>query len=192
MIAYLDVNMTCWAICSIWSFAFILKEDGGRFAIPWLVIDLNWFLEGIQNRRLVNHRLWSHENLNDDTHLHVDRFIGGVSMKNLGQLMFTGLNGYVVDDKSQSLLSQENINRLRNIPICFIHGSNNAVYIPESTMTSYDILRNKFESSNYERWVFEKYGHLDCWMGKSAHIDVFPHVEQHIKKTVAALVAHAV
>jgi len=109
-------------------------------------------------------------------------------MKNLKQLMFTGTRGYVVDDSSECLVTPDNVARLRDIPIFFIHGGQNQVYSPESTMRSYDILRERFGSSQYERWVFEGRGHLDCWMGVSCNMDVYPRVEEHIKKTISRLV----
>lgn len=94
-------------------------------------------------------------------------------------------NGFVVNNDLQSLVTVQNIERLRDIQILFIHGGQNAVYSPESTMRSYDSLRDQLDSSHYERWVFEERGHLDCWMGKSSYMDVYPVVEQHARKTIA-------
>jgi hypothetical protein len=131
-------------------------------------------------------RLWSHRGLNEATHDNLNSFIGGVSMTNLRHLMFMGSHSYVVDDASRSILTDENIERLRNIPIFFIHGGHNTVYSPESTLKDYDLLRDKFGASQYERWVFEDKGHLDCWMGKGSFIDLYPRVEQHASKTMGA------
>jgi hypothetical protein len=132
--------------------------------------------------------LWSHQNFNDATHTNLGSFVGGVSMKNLKQLMFMGTHGYVVNNDEQTLLTPENIQRLHDIPILFIHGGKNTCYAPESTMKCYDLLRHKFngDSSLYERVVFESKGHLDCWMGKNSYLDVYPHVEEHAKATIIA------
>jgi hypothetical protein len=132
--------------------------------------------------------LWSHQNFNAATHTNLDSFVGGVSMKNLKQLMFMGTHGYVVDNDEQTLLTPENIKRLHDIPILFIHGEKNTCYSPESTMKCYDLLRRKFtgDSSLYERVVFENRGHLDCWMGKDSYLDVYPQVEEHAKATIVA------
>jgi hypothetical protein len=133
-------------------------------------------------------RLWSHQNFNEATHRDLNNFLGGVSMKNLEQLMFMGTHGYVVDNDENSLLTVENLQRLRDIPILFIHGEKNTCYSPESTMKCYDVLRHTFnhDSSLYERVVFESRGHLDCWMGKQSYLDVYPQVEQHARTTIIA------
>jgi hypothetical protein len=122
--------------------------------------------------------------LNDATHDNLDKFVGGVSIPSLQQLMYTATHGWAVDNAFNSLLTEENIERFKNIPIFFIHGENNAVYTPESTKMSYDLLREKFGEAQYERWVFENKGHLDCWMGKGSYLDVYPKVEEHAKKTI--------
>jgi hypothetical protein len=133
--------------------------------------------------RMADFRLWTHDNFNEATHLNLGNFLGGVSMNCLNHLMFMGREGYVVDNTLHSLLTPKNIQRLENIPILFIHGSNNAVFNPESTMKDYDLLRERFGSGSYERVEYAGKGHLDCWMGKASFEDVYPRVEQHARKT---------
>jgi pimeloyl-ACP methyl ester carboxylesterase len=125
------------------------------------------------------YRLWSHKGLNESTHHNLASFVGGVSMKNLQQLMFMGSNNYIVDNEMTSLLTPENLWRLEDIPILFIHGGQNAVYNPRSTEMDYDTLRETFGATNYKRYVFEEKGHLDCWMGKASFRDLYPRVEEH-------------
>ena len=132
-------------------------------------------------------RLWSHICLNETTHENLNHFVGGVSMRNLKQLLHMGTQGYIINNSFESLLTDENIERLRNIPILFIHGTNNGVYSPESTLKDYDLLSDKLDASMYDRWLFDDHGHLDCWMGKSSFIDVYPKVEQHARTTITAM-----
>jgi hypothetical protein len=132
----------------------------------------------------IDFRLWTHANFNEATHLKLGSFLGGVSMNCLNHLMFMGREGYVVDNTFQSLLTPKNIRRLENIPILFLHGSDNAVYNPESTMKDYDLLRERFGGDNYERVEYAGKGHLDFWMGKASFGDVYPRVEQHARKTI--------
>jgi hypothetical protein len=142
-------------------------------------------LEGINlERQSLIPRLWVHRNLNDATHQNIGSFIGGISMDNLQKLMFMGSNGFVVDNNETSLVTHKNLERLRDIPIQFIHGGENTVYSPESTEKDYDLLREKFGSEHYERAMFQERGHLDCWMGKTSFRDVYPAVETHAKKTI--------
>jgi hypothetical protein len=105
-------------------------------------------------------------------------------MRHLRQLMYMGSHGYVVNNKFESLVTPENIERLKDIPILFIHGEKNTCYAPESTMMSFDSLRKHFGGDNYQRWVFGGYGHLDCWMGKGSYMEVYPKVEQHALETI--------
>ena len=100
--------------------------------------------------------------------------------------MFMGYNGYIVDNNSNTLLTSENIERLRGIPIFFIHGNENAVYDPISTMKDLDLLTETFgnQKSLYDRQLFLDKGHLDCWMGHESHNDVYFQVEQHARATI--------
>ena len=108
-------------------------------------------------------------------------------MRHLRQLMYMGSHGHVVTNTIKTLVTPENIERLKGIPIFFVHGEKNACYAPESTMMSYDALRSQFGGDNYQRWVVEDYGHLDCWMGKRSYQIVFPRVEQHALEIITKL-----
>ena len=105
-------------------------------------------------------------------------------MDNLELSRYMGVEGHVVDSHHKSLVTNENLERLRDIPILFIHGGKNAVYSPEGTMKDYDLVREKLDSSLYERYVFEDKGHLDPWMGKASFMDVYPRVEEHARNVI--------
>lgn len=128
--------------------------------------------------------LWTHKNLNEATHRELANFLGGTSMRSLGHLMSIGRLGHVITNppKSINLLTPYNIARLKGIPIFFFSGADNAVYAPEATDVSYTILRDAHGPNDYERVVFERRGHLDCWMGFDAHKDVYPRVREHVDK----------
>lgn len=53
---------------------------------------------------------------------------------------------------------------------------------PESTYLSYGLLRSTFGREDYEREVVEGYGHLDCWMGTKAYVNVYPMVRMRVDK----------
>ena len=107
-------------------------------------------------------------------------------MRNLEQLMEMGRTHTVVNNQHENLVTPENIERLRDIPILFIHGEDNAIWDPQSTKLSYDALREKLNMSQYERVTFKGKGHLDCWIGKDSFWDVYSRVEQHADKIIAA------
>ncbi|KAL6302977.1 hypothetical protein BKA93DRAFT_827054 [Sparassis latifolia] len=141
---------------------------------------------------LVFGRLWSHQNLNSQTHSVLSDFLGGVSMRALSHLMHMGTSGVVTTwpgpraadqhEPPVSLVDKANLARLEGVPIFFFSGSENVVYAPSATDVSYTTLRNAFVRGRYERDVFDGFGHLDCWMGERAAGVVWPRVRQHIIK----------
>jgi hypothetical protein len=80
----------------------------------------------------------------------------------------------------EDLLTQTNLERLKGLSICLLSGAENAVWSQQSTKSSYDLLRRYFPEAKYERIVVNGYGHLDCWMGKHAHVEIFPRVARHL------------
>ena len=100
-------------------------------------------------------------------------------MKSLQHLMYMGTHGCVTDNNNQSLVTDQNLERLRDLPILFISGSENVVYSPETTDKSYTKLTTTFQQQGYQCEAIEGYGHLDCWMGKDAVKDVYPRVLTH-------------
>ncbi|KAF2458980.1 hypothetical protein BDY21DRAFT_282680 [Lineolata rhizophorae] len=136
---------------------------------------------------LVFGKLWSHRNLNEATHSQLDRFTGGVSIKNLRHLMKMGVKGRVLDaDAKDTLFTDANLERLRNIPIFFLSGVENTVYAPEATLTSYVMLRRLFGEKGYERVEFIGRGHLDCWMGaeEAGHGGVYELVRKKMERVI--------
>lgn len=105
-------------------------------------------------------------------------------MRSLAHLMSMGSRGWATTNPpiSTNLVTPYNISRLKGIPIFLFSGAENAVYAPESTDVSYTMLRDANGADDYERFVFEGRGHLDCWMGVTAHEDVYPRVREHVDK----------
>lgn len=86
----------------------------------------------------------------------------------------------------EDLVTSENLERLRALRICWLSGGENAVWSLQSTQRSFDLFRESFPEGDYERVVVRGYGHLDCWMGERAHMDVFPRVERHLQRCEGA------
>jgi hypothetical protein len=107
-------------------------------------------------------------------------------MRCLNHLMAMGTAAHALTNLPErvNLVTPENLARLSGIPILFISGAENAVFVPESTDMSYTTLYNVHGKNWYEREVFEGRGHLDCWMGATAFKDVYPRVERHVTKVL--------
>jgi cholesterol oxidase len=72
-----------------------------------------------------------------------------------------------------------------SIPISFIHGGENACFLPESTARTLAKLSARNGAHLYDRHVIPKYGHIDCIFGKSAVVDVYPKMLAHLEETAA-------
>lgn len=95
--------------------------------------------------------------------------------------MNSARRGYVTtNDPSVSLVTPENMDRLKGIPILFLSGTGNMVFTVENTDASYTTLCNAHGRQWYEREVFAGKGHLDAWMGATAYQDVYPRVKRHV------------
>ncbi len=133
---------------------------------------------------LVFGRCWNHNNLNEATHRQIDRFFGGVNMRQLALLMRMGYDGNVMANgpEFERLTTPENIQRLKGIPIMLFVGRDNAVLSPEATERTYETLCETFEDGEYKRKVVPGYGHLDGWMGRNAWKDVYPFVREELDR----------
>lgn len=125
--------------------------------------------------------LYEHDQLNEATHEALGDMFGEASMSALGDVTRMVRAGQVLD-------SQENDTYLPHlermaIPIRFIHGEENACYLPISTERTFDALCKRNGSSLYSRVVIPKYGHIDCIFGKDASRDVYPHIREHLDAT---------
>ncbi|KAL2269710.1 hypothetical protein VTJ83DRAFT_1894 [Remersonia thermophila] len=130
-------------------------------------------------------RCWSHANLNEATHRHVDRFFGGVNMRLMDLLMRMGAGGGVLANEPgyEPLVTPENVQRLRGLPVMLFSGRENAVLSPEATERTYETLCQTFgDSGEYRRRVVPGYGHLDGFMGRNAWKDVYPFVREEVDR----------
>lgn len=139
-------------------------------------------------------RCWSHANLNEETHRHIDKFFGGSNLTLVHLLMRMGRRGHVSTNGPAfaELTTDENIERLRGIPMLLLSGGDSDVLSPQATEMTYERLCRKFGLSaggarpglQYRRRVIPGYGHLDCWMGRDACRDVYPIVLEEIDRVV--------
>ncbi|KAG8408450.1 hypothetical protein J3458_019485 [Metarhizium acridum] len=139
-------------------------------------------------------RCWSHYNLNEATHRHMDRFFNGANMTLMPLLMRMGRFGAVSTNGPayEDLTSADNVERLRGIPFFFFSGGDSDVLSPMATQKTYERLCNTFGVSagrdgggiQYRRKVIPGYGHLDGWMGRNAWRDVYPMVREEVDRVV--------
>ncbi|HLX90495.1 MAG TPA: hypothetical protein VKR32_02355, partial [Puia sp.] len=68
-----------------------------------------------------------------------------------------------------------------DLPITFVHGSENQCFKPESTEISFNTLKSLNPGQRYSRHVVDGYGHIDCIFGKNAYRDVYPYMLEHLE-----------
>ena len=62
------------------------------------------------------------------------------------------------------------------LPINFMTGEHNRMFVPAGLQRTYDTLRRGNGPEQYRHTVFKDYAHLDLWLGTNAERDVWPTV----------------
>jgi pimeloyl-ACP methyl ester carboxylesterase len=60
------------------------------------------------------------------------------------------------------------------LPISFITGEHNKMFVPEGLQRTYDMLRGAHGPQDYTHHIIKDYAHLDLWLGTNAERDVWP------------------
>jgi cholesterol oxidase len=122
--------------------------------------------------------LYEHAQLNEPLHANLQELFGVHDIRLFSQLAAMVRAGHVVDAAGEDVYLPH-LDRM-NLPLGFIHGSENRCYLPVSTQTTFDLLVERFGAAQYERHVIPGYGHLDCIFGKNAAVDVYPVIARYL------------
>lgn len=125
--------------------------------------------------------LYEHDQLNDATHDALGEMFGEATLTAMDGLTKMVRAGHVVDNHGNDTYLPH-LDRMA-IPMRFIHGEENACYLPESTERTYEALRKQNDPGLYSRVVIPNYGHIDCIFGKNAAADVYPFITEHLDAT---------
>jgi cholesterol oxidase len=68
------------------------------------------------------------------------------------------------------------------VPINFITGEHNKMFVPKGLQRSYETLRKAHGPSLYKHDVIPSYAHLDLWLGANAERDVWPTALAELEK----------
>ncbi|WP_118181670.1 GMC family oxidoreductase N-terminal domain-containing protein [Paraburkholderia phosphatilytica] len=121
---------------------------------------------------------YRHARLDDTLHRNLQELFGVHDITLFEHLATMVRAGHVTDVDGNEVY-MPHLDRLR-LPIAFIHGEQNEVYVPESTQETYDALVALHGADLYERHVVDGYGHIDCIFGKTADVDVYPLIVRHL------------
>jgi cholesterol oxidase len=125
--------------------------------------------------------LYEHDQLNRLTHDNLHELFGICHMDIFKHLALCAREGQIVtaEGKDAYLPHWERL----NLPITFIHGAENASYLPETTERSFKKLVEVHGPEKYARHVIPNYGHIDCIFGQNAVQDVYPYILSALDKT---------
>jgi choline dehydrogenase-like flavoprotein len=120
---------------------------------------------------------YAHSQLNEATHDALGRIFGEISTEPFLQLAQMLRYGHVVDARGGNTY----MNRPENIdiPVDFVAGGQNRIFLPETTLRTLRWLHATHQDAApdmFTRQVFEDYAHLDMFIGKHAHQEVFPYL----------------
>jgi cholesterol oxidase len=122
-----------------------------------------------------------HAQLNDITHESLPGMFGVGNVKALRHLSRMTKKGRAVTFEGGNDYF-EHPERLA-IPILFLHGDRNYIFMPEGSARTVRWLRRKNGPGLYRRIVLKGYAHLDTIIGRNAARDVFPHIVEHLDRT---------
>lgn len=125
--------------------------------------------------------LYEHEQLNSPTHDALHEMFGVANIHAMGHLALMVRAGGLRSVDGQDIYLPH-LGRLA-VPITFIHGAENACFLPESTAKTMDLLAQRNGAHLYRRHVIPDYGHIDCMFGKRAALDVYPRILEHLEST---------
>jgi hypothetical protein len=119
--------------------------------------------------------LWSHENLNASTHDWLADEFGHVPVTFFAQMDRCVRAGHLVSTGGHPELPDDLVRRPPQTDARFVllAGADNRCFLPESQERTFAYLEGLRPGHNALH-VFERYGHLDIFMGQHAARDVFP------------------
>jgi pimeloyl-ACP methyl ester carboxylesterase len=129
--------------------------------------------------------LWSHQNLNPQTHEWLKGEFGPVPLSFFEQMKRCINRGHLVAVEGDKRLPDDFTREppQTDARFAFFAGAQNVCFLPESQRQSFqyfDAQRPRYHSLH----VIEGYGHLDMFMGQHAARDVFPLMLEELEKPV--------
>src|SRR5690606_22867965 len=126
--------------------------------------------------------LWSHENLNPETHEWLKGEFAKVPMSFFKQMARCVNRGHLVSVEGYRELPGDFVRQKprTDARIAFFSGRDNRCFLPESQRRSHRFfLQTRKDHAYYE---VPGYGHLDMFMGKNAARDVYPLMARELER----------
>jgi cholesterol oxidase len=124
-----------------------------------------------------------HDNMDERTHGTMHELFGPTDMTMMVQLSRMARAERIVDAGGADRYLSD-LSGLR-LPVTLLSGSENRVWVPESTARSHQLLSDALGQDLVRREVVEGYGHQDVFIGARAAADTFPVVLRHLDRANA-------
>lgn len=122
---------------------------------------------------------YAHAQLNHETHVALREMFGPLSTVPFQQLSDIVARCSAVDAAGNDIY-MPNVAKLA-LPIDFIAGARNLLFLPESSRRTFDWLVAHNGGDHYTRRVFAEYAHMDFWIGRRANVDIYPYVLERLQ-----------
>jgi hypothetical protein len=128
--------------------------------------------------------LWSHANLNEETHVWLRREFAKVPITFFAQMVKCVQHGHLVSVDGLSQLPSDFVQRPPHTDarFAFFAGVHNHCFLPESQQKTFEYF-DKHASNRHSLHLLQNYGHLDPFIGKDASRDVFPLMYKELEGT---------
>lgn len=124
--------------------------------------------------------VYKHDQLNEATHAAIHEMFGIANLTTFNHISRMVRTGHIVD-KHGADTYLPHLDRLA-IPITFLHGAENHLFLPEGTLETLQTLARANDASLYQRIQFADYAHMDCFIGKNAAQDIFPTIVSELDR----------
>jgi hypothetical protein len=139
--------------------------------------------------------MYRHQNLAPETHLHerLADLNGAVDVgyyRHIRKIVRAGCAvKFDPDDPAHSLLPDDYLARAERIltPVLFMTGDRNRVFT-DSNIVCHRVL-DRLAPGRHELLVLEGYGHIDPFIGRNAHVDVFPSIVDFLRRNATGTAA---
>lgn len=130
--------------------------------------------------------VYKHAMLNEATHAAIHEMFGVANTTTFNHIAKMVRAEKIVDkDGGDTYLTDANLKRLA-IPITFLHGAENHLFLPEGSMRTLKTLAQANDATLYDRIEFPNYAHMDCFMGRDTARDIFPTIVSALDRHNAA------
>ena len=127
--------------------------------------------------------LWSHANLNDETHNWISQEFAQVPLTFFEQIVQCIHAGHLVAVENRPELPKDFVAQAprTDARFAFFAGLNNLCFTPESQHQTFEYF-DKQKPGYHSYRPIANYGHLDIFIGKNAAHDVFPIILEELAK----------